>query len=134
MQTNPASLEQPPKTARSPRSARPRLRFAIDALIGLAVFFVLSCVTLGPSAAGSLLGIEQYQSPLVQGSSTAPLFVTNHAIGTDWDGTNVKFLLLAAVFSALFALNNAFVRHLRKAYIRSHKRGSRLARRLTAQN
>ena len=41
---------------------------------------------------------------------------------------NVKFLMLAAVFSALFALNNAFVRHLRKAHVRAHKREVRISK------
>jgi len=136
MQSNPASQEQEnaPVTARSKRSARPRVRFVIDAVIGLVVFSALTVATLGPSAAASLLGIEAAQSALTGGSVTPPLFATYQASGWDLSGTNVKFLMLAAVFSALFALNNAFVRHLRKAYIRSHKSGARLARRPMARD
>jgi len=129
MQSNPASKQHPQTTARYARSARPRVRFAIDAVIGLAVFFALTAATLGPSAAASLLGIDAAQSALTDGSITQPLFVAHQTMAWDLNGTNVKFLMLAAVFSALFALNNAFVRHLRKAYIRSHKTGARLARR-----
>ena len=108
--------------------AKIKIRFAIDAIVGLVVFYALSAATLGPSAASSLLGIENTASPLAKGSSGLPLFVPQLANAWELSGTNAKFLMLAAVFSALFALNKAFLRHLRKAYIRSHKVESKLDR------
>ena len=108
--------------------ARIKIRFAIDAIVGLIVFFTLTAATLGPSAANSLLGIENTVSAVAKGSTSLPLFVPQSVSTWDISGTNVKFLMLAAVFSALFALNKAFVRHLRKAYIRSHKVLSKLDR------
>jgi hypothetical protein len=116
------------KDPRTGRTARPRLRFAVDAVMGLAVFFALSAATLGPSAAASLLGIDPPAAVLTGGTTTVPLFVTNYANAFEQSGMNVKFLMLAAVFSALFALNNAFVRHLRKAHIRSHRRAKKVDR------
>lgn len=108
--------------------AKFKIRFAIDVLVGLAVFFVLSALTLGPSAASSLLGLEKHVSASSIGSNTIPLFVYSPAGNWDLSGSNAKFLMLAAVFSALFALNKAFARHLRKAYIRSDKTLSKLDR------
>lgn len=117
-----------PQDAPRSRASRPRLRFAFDALLGLAVFFALTAATLGPSAAASLLGIENEAAAMIGGSSQAPLFVSNYANIWEQGGMNVKFLMLAAVFSALFALNNAFVRHLRKAHVRAHKREVRISK------
>ncbi len=108
--------------------AKFKLRFAIDAIIGLVVFYALSAATLGPSTAASLLGLENTASAAAKGSTTLPLFVPQLVTAWDLSGTNAKFLMLAAVFSALFALNKAFVRHLRKAHIRSHKVLSKLDR------
>jgi hypothetical protein len=108
--------------------AKIKIRFVIDAFVGLVVFFILSAATLGPSAASSLLGIENAVSAVANGSTALPLFVPQIVSAWDMSGTNAKFLMLAAVFSALFALNKAFVRHLRKAYIRSHKVLSKLDR------
>lgn len=128
MQPHDASPLPPRKPARAGRQARPRLRFAIDAAFGLAVFLALTAAMLGPSAAASLLGLDPVPGTLANGSNTVPLFVSNYSNAWEQDGMNMKFLMLAAVFSALFALNNAFVRHLRKAYIRSYKAGSRAAK------
>jgi Gpi18-like mannosyltransferase len=108
--------------------AKIKIRFVIDAIVGLVVFLVLSAATLGPSAASSLLGIENTVSTVTKGSTALPLFVPQVVTAWDISGTNVKFLMLAAVFSTLFALNKAFVRHLRKAYIASHKVLSKLDR------
>ena len=52
----------PQDAPRLSRPSRPRLRFAFDAVLGLAVFFALTAATLGPSAAASLLGIENEAS------------------------------------------------------------------------
>jgi hypothetical protein len=108
--------------------AKFKIRFAVDAFIGLVVFYVISAITLGPSAADSLLGLESAIPSVANGSTALPLFVPQVAGAWEMSGTNTKFLMLAAVFSALFALNKAFVRHLRKAYIRSHKVVSKLDR------
>lgn len=108
--------------------AKFKIRFAIDAIVGLFVFYAISALTLGPSAASSLLGFESAMPSLTKGSTALPLFVPQMAASWEMSGTNTKFLMLAAVFSALFALNKAFVRHLRKAYIRSHKVVSKLDR------
>lgn len=108
--------------------AKFKIRFALDVIVGLAVFFVLSALTLGPSAASSLLGLENPVSAAAHGSSMMPLFVYSPIGSWDLSGSNAKFLMLAAVFSALFALNKAFARHLRKAYIRSDKVLSKLDR------
>ncbi|MEQ1694905.1 MAG: hypothetical protein ABL901_03600 [Hyphomicrobiaceae bacterium] len=101
--------------------AKFKIRIAADVIAGLFVFYAISVVILGPSAASSLLGIESAIPSAAQGSTGLPLFVHQMAGSWEMGGTNTKFLMLAAVFSALFALNKAFARHLRKAYIRSHK-------------
>ena len=105
-----------------------KIRLAVDSIVGLVVFYALSTVTLGPCAANSLLGLEYSTPAIANGSTALPLFVPQVVRAWDMGGTNAKFLMLAAVFSAMFALNTAFVRHLRKAYIRSHKVMSKLDR------
>lgn len=101
-----------------PAKRRVRLRFALDAAIGLVVFMGLCFVTLGPSAAASLLGIDEPVDPPIFG--TLP-FLSSAQTAWDASGINARFIVLAAVFSALFALNNAFVRHLRKSYVHSRR-------------
>ena len=86
---------------------KPPIRFAADALLGLAVFMGLTVATLGPSAASGLLGMEANSLPLVAHS-----FISSPVI----NGPHAVFMGLAAVFSALFALNFAFIRHLRTAH------------------
>ena len=75
----------------------PATRFFADAVIGGLVFTGLTVALLGPSAAGQLLA---------NGGATLPLAAV---AGTN--ESQVILAVVAVVFSALFALNLAFLRH-----------------------
>ncbi len=88
---------------------RTRIRFLADAALGLGIFCALTALTLGPSAATGLLGIE---GVLKEGASTlAQTGGYSHLVSTPSNG----FVALAIMFSTLFALNFAFLRHLHRA-------------------
>lgn len=89
------------------------VRFAADAILGLGVFGGLTAATLGPSAAAGLLGLEAGTSVLSGAPRLAQSLTSSHFLPTPSYG----FLGLALVFSTLFALNFAFVRHVRRACI-----------------
>lgn len=93
----------------------PHLRFVVDALVGLAVFCGLTVALLGPSsAAGSLpLGFDQASKVVSAIPPAAVAARAAHAAATD---ANSLMILLAAVFSTLFALNLSFIRHIASAY------------------
>ena len=87
----------------------PPIRFAADAVLGLAVFSGLTVGLLGPSAAAGLVATGISANMLT-------------AMPPGFDGISdhrMIFMALAAAFSALFALNLAFIRHLRQAYVPS---------------
>lgn len=102
--------------------AKTPFRFVADACLGLGVYFGLSAATLGPSAAAGLLGIAASPTPS-EPMIGVPLLA--HAIPAAgvFSEPNLGFVMMAGVFSALFALNFAFIRHLRKAHIAAHKIG-----------
>lgn len=95
--------------------ASPHFRFMMDALIGLTVFCGLTAALLGPSSAAGLLplGFEQAGQFL---AATPPAAVTSRAALSGANDPNSLIILLAAVFSTLFALNLSFVRHIASAY------------------
>jgi hypothetical protein len=83
-------------------------RFAADAVLGLAVFMAITVAALGPSAAAGLLALSG-EGP------AAPIMTAALARSPGANDPQVILFVLAAVFSALFALNFAFVRHLTRA-------------------
>lgn len=86
---------------------RNMIRFAADSLAGFAMFAGMTIGLLGPTAAADLVT----QMPVAtNGVMLAGGFVTVSGPA----GQNLA--VLAVVFSALFALNLAFIRHLRKAH------------------
>ena len=90
---------------------KPAVRFVVDVFVGAGVFFGLTVALLGPSNAAQLLK---------QGAVPAPLAAL--AGGND----PVALLAVFAVaFSALFALNLAFVRHVKAAEARARAPRSR---------
>ena len=93
--------------------ALPPVRFVADALIGFGMFAGLTVGLLGPSAAaGLVVGSDA-------ASVTPGIMLASHTIATAGTGLNDSraiLIVLAVVFSALFALNVAFIRHLRQAH------------------
>jgi hypothetical protein len=104
--------------------AKPHVRFAADALAGFALFSGLTVALLGPTQAADLVAIGQ----TVSGVSTMPLLTTQAAGAAAFASqAQLILLVLALVFSTLFALNLAFVRHLAKSYVavRAHRANHR---------
>ena len=95
--------------------ALPPVRFTADVLCGFAVFSGITVVTLGPSTAAGLVTQVTEASALSSGIFLASQVAVNSVGGINNPGTIL--VVLAVVFSALFALNVAFIRHLRKAYL-----------------
>ena len=96
------------------------LRFVIDAALGFAVFVGLTVALLGPSSAESLLPVTLHSSNQVMLATS--LFHTHYTnlAAAGHDPSSVM-LVLGVVFSALFALNMSFVRHLVSAYRLAHQ-------------
>ena len=90
----PTSTEQAPSTAGHIR------RFVADAFAGLGLFTLAMVTTSGPGA----LALESTTDMLQQPTVARP------------------WLLLALVFSMLFALNASFFRHLARAYARNGRK------------
>jgi hypothetical protein len=88
------------------KMVRNMIRFAADSLAGFAMFTGLTIGLLGPSAAADLVT----QTPAANSVMLAGGFT---AVST---AASQNLVVLAVVFSALFALNLAFIRHLRKAH------------------
>lgn len=85
-------------------------RFAIDAIVGATVFLGLTLALLGPSAAAQLITTGVAPAPLAASLPADP-----------------KSLLIVttAVFSALFALNLAFMRQIKNAEARARRPSNR---------
>jgi len=83
-------------------------RLVFDAAIGAVVFAGLTVALLGQSAAAQLI---------TQGTAPLPL-------ATLTSSPQALILLLAIVFSALFALNLAFMRHVKgfEVRVKAHRR------------
>jgi hypothetical protein len=81
----------------------PGIRFSLDAVVGAAVFLGLMVATLGPSAAAQILAGAEVPAAALP-------FATVSGLG-DVQG---MLAVLTVVFSALFALNLAFVRHIQR--------------------
>jgi len=100
----------------------PHIRFMVDAMLGLAVFCGLTVVLVGPSSAASLLPISLGDAS--QALSAAHNFAGQMPIASipsafSHGGSNDSqslIVLLAVVFSTLFALNLSFIRHIASAY------------------
>jgi hypothetical protein len=131
--TDPRHDPQRYETARSTTMvqdllAKPPIRFITDALIGLVVFTSATIAVLGPSAAAQLIQVDGVFATTAHAStistllttavpavamSTPPLALRHWTSATD---PQTIMILLALVFSTLFAVNLAFVRHLRQAH------------------
>ena len=99
--------------------ALPPVRFVADALIGFGMFTGLTVGLLGPSAAA---GLVAGSDPV---GGVPGVMLASHTIAAAGAGLNDSraiLIVLAVVFSALFALNVGFIRHLRQAH--SAVRGS----------
>ena len=86
-------------------------RFAADLIFGLSLFVGTTAVTFGTSAAPGLVGIAN-EGKMIMGT---PLMMQSLTSSYVLATPSYKFIILATVFSGLFALNFAFVRHLRRA-------------------
>ena len=89
--------------------ARLPMRFMTDAALGLAVFAAATAVTMGPSALGGWFSMGARAAGLASAHPVASL-----AVAANDSGSPTVLAVLAAVFSMLFALNFAFLRHLRQ--------------------
>lgn len=116
----------------SDRLPKPSLRFVSDMLVGFGVFCLATIAVLGPSAAAQIVQIQIVQidgifsqTPHSLSMAAANGFSQSTGMGVplavrDWSGTNnpqTIAMILAGAFSMLFALNLAFVRHLRQAHV-----------------
>ena len=89
--------------------ALPPVCFVVDAITGLSMLASAMIALLGPSAAAGLVtGVNELSA-----SSPGMLTVANN-VGHGLNEPRSILIVLAVVFSALFALNVAFIRHLRK--------------------
>ena len=82
--------------------ARMPIRFMRDAAVGYAVFLAATVVVMGPSEFGGWFDIGAQAAGLT--------FMTTSSAGA----TPALLSMLAGVFCMLFALNIAFLRHLRQ--------------------
>jgi hypothetical protein len=116
--------------------ARMVVRAVADALIGLALFLTfafaigayertsvathhLGDILAVSSSAGDLLKFSLDDSPLIAAAVVATAVPVPHSgapTGVPHTTKETAFVLLAAIFSALVALNLAFFRHLRREY------------------
>ena len=118
------------------RSLKLTVRAAADVLIGLALFLAfayaigihertslanhhLGDILTVSSSAGDLLKFSLDDSPLIAAAVVATVVPVPHS-GAEpalpHTTRQTAFMLLAAIFSALVALNLAFFRHLRREY------------------
>jgi hypothetical protein len=108
------------------RFPKPPVRFVADALVGLTVFSVATIAVLGPLAAAQMVQIDGIftAAPVSLTMGAANGFSQSSFMGVplavrNWSGTNdpqTIVMILAGAFSLLFALNLAFVRHVRQAH------------------
>ncbi|MHA1179676.1 MAG: hypothetical protein ACTSSR_03005 [Alphaproteobacteria bacterium] len=118
------------------------LRTITDAVIGLALFLAFA-VAIGNyqrvsdaanrlgdilsvnSSTGSFLEFSLNDSPLIAAvvATVVPAQHTGAVTEIRQSDPNTAFLLLGGIFSALMALNLAFIRHLRREYA-SPRRGA----------
>jgi hypothetical protein len=106
--------------------AKPPIRFVTDALIGLGVFATSTVLILWPASAAHLAQLDGLLTPSVHPIAIlTPLsgpfsIMGTHPIGLRfWAGpTDPQAIItvLAFAFSLLFALNLAFVRHIRRTH------------------
>jgi hypothetical protein len=109
------------------RFPKPPVRFVADAVLGLTVFSIATVAVLGPSAAAQIVQIDGIFNATAGGATLAAMngfsqlsFMGVPLAGRDWSGTNdpqTIVMILAGAFSMLFALNLAFVRHVRQAHV-----------------
>ena len=83
-------------------------RFAIDATAGLGLFALITTLVAGTGTFAATLSFDEPDAIALAGST----------------GSEHSILVLALVFSLLFALNAAFFRHLGRAYTGSTRRKS----------
>lgn len=88
-----------------PRHVR---RFAADSALGLGLVFTLATLTVGDASLASSEFLDEF-------GEAATLLA-------DAGVSSPNLLVLAAVVSLLFALNLAFVRHLRRQHVASRRR------------
>jgi hypothetical protein len=130
------SLNRPLHRISMTRSFRLTVRAAADALIGLALFVAfayaigahertslarhhLGDILTVSSSAGDLLKFSLDDSPLIAAAVVATAVPVPHSgahPALPHTTRETALMLLAAIFSALVALNLAFFRHLRREY------------------
>jgi hypothetical protein len=94
-------------------------RFARDTGTGLALFATATLVLAGPSAVLRAMDIDLFSSA----AHAAPLLALSaQPVSLAVADPKVAIAMLAVAFATMFALNCAFVRHLRRAYVPSGKR------------
>lgn len=103
--------------------ARPHIRFMTDALLGFAVYVGLTFALLGSCSAGSLLplGLDKAAATGIAVGAAPLLSLQPGFNGVGANDPQAIMLILAFVFSTLFALNLSFVRHLATAYRRTNR-------------
>jgi hypothetical protein len=101
------------------KSSQP-LRFLRDAVFGLTVFAGASVAVLGTCSASQIVNLTTAFDPLPLGQ-VMPLMTATHAKAVNiWANAapmGADIILMALAFSTLFALNLAFLRHLRIAHV-----------------
>lgn len=81
--------------------------FATDALAGFGIYLVIAAMTVSDSSFAASALLEELEEAAVRVA--------------DAGVSSPTFLTLAAVFSLFFALNAAFVRHIRRNYATTRK-------------
>ncbi len=100
--------------------ARPPMRFLTDATIGFGIFTALAIAGMGTSAFSTLFGMGAQAAGLEAGLAS-PL-----ATAGALDGSHDVLWALALVFSLMFALNVAFLRHLRDSAAAARVAGGKI--------
>jgi hypothetical protein len=99
-------------------SGHPLAKFVADALIGAFLFVGLTIALLGPSTAAGLLSSGPDRSDATRNLSAA----------TGFNDPLTMLMVMAVAFSALFALNLAFVRHIGRTEARARARAGKATR------
>jgi hypothetical protein len=103
-----------------PMPFKPTARFIADAAVGFALFTGLAVLIGGPSAAGAVFvgGAQAAGLALHAQSGPSGAMVSGPAAQLP----ELTFAL-AVIFSVLFSLNFAFVRHLKRAHVAAKRTG-----------
>jgi hypothetical protein len=105
--------------------SRPPMRFLTDATIGFGIFSAMAVAGMGPSAFSGMFAMGAQAAGLEAGPAAYLASPLASAAG-GLDGSHGVLWALALVFSLMFALNVAFLRHLRQSAVAARVTGGKV--------